>query len=116
MADTDMRREIILMVDMNKYIRNKGDLYELFVQNNLVDTVALLNSDIEDDLTYMYGSKQIDYIFTSPGSAEIVRKGGYRQFHQLMIKYHKGMYLHFRVQYLFDSKDFDKIQASYKRL
>lgn len=41
-----MKREIILMADMNEYIGDKGALRDFCVTYNLVDSVALLNHDI----------------------------------------------------------------------
>ena len=81
-----------------------------------MDTIALLNPDIEGDPTHMYGSKQIDYISISPALAEIVTKGGHHHSHQNIIRDHRGVHLYFRVQDLFDSNTFDKYQALYRRL
>ena len=93
---------MILMSDMNEYIEDIGDLNELCTKHNLVDTVALLNPDIEQDPTYLYGSKRIDYIFTTYVLAEIALKAGHHHFHQHIISDHKGVYLHFQANGLFD--------------
>ena len=57
------KHEVILMSDMNENTGVIGDLSELCTNYDLVDTVALLNPDIEADPTYLYGSKRINYIF-----------------------------------------------------
>ena len=46
------------MVDMNGYMGNMGGLNEFRTKNNLVDTVALRNPGIEQNYTYLYGSKE----------------------------------------------------------
>ena len=90
------------MSDMNEYTGDMGELSEFCTTCDLVDTVALLNPDIETDPTYLYGSKRIDYIFTTPALAEISIKTGHHRFHQHIISDHKGVYLHFRASDLFD--------------
>ena len=68
-------REIILMADMNEYTGDKGSLYDFCIDTDLIDTVALVNPEIEQDPTYIYGRKRIDYIFTSPALAAVAIKG-----------------------------------------
>ena len=70
------KRKIILMVDLNEYIGDKGALYDFCVENYLVDSVALLNLDIEHEPIYRYGPKQIDYILTTPTLADLAIKWG----------------------------------------
>lgn len=89
------KHEVILMSDMNEYTGDMGELSEFCTTCDLVDTVALLNPDIETDPTYLYGSKRINYIFTTPALAEIAIKAGHHHFHQHIISDHKGVYLHF---------------------
>lgn len=63
------------MADMNEYTGDNWALHDLCVETDLVDTVALLNPDIETYPTYMYGRKQIDYIFTTPAFSGVALKG-----------------------------------------
>ena len=84
--------------------------------HNLVDTVALLNPDIENDPTYLYGTKRIDYIFTTPLLAETSIKGEQHQFHQYIVGDHKGVHIYFKVPDLSDTSTMGKIHAVYRRL
>ena len=77
------------MAYMNKYTGDKEALYDFCVDTDLIDTVALVNPGVEKDLTYIYGRKRIDYIFTSPALAAVAIKGGDHQFHQHIISDHK---------------------------
>ena len=56
------------------------------MHNNLVDSVSLLNPDLEKDPTYLWGSKRIDYIFVTPVLAEVALKAEHHQFHQYFPK------------------------------
>lgn len=47
--------DIIMMVDMNKCIGDKKDLYDFCQQNNLIDSISLLDPDLEKDHTYLWG-------------------------------------------------------------
>ena len=55
-----MDHEVVLMADMNEYIGDKGEIRDFFVRNSLVDTISILNPDIETDPTYLYGTKRIN--------------------------------------------------------
>ena len=44
--------EVILMVDKDEYIGEKGDIYDFCLENNLIDSVSLLDPDMEDAHTY----------------------------------------------------------------
>lgn len=72
----DEKREIVLMTDLNTYIRDKGALYDFYVEYDLMDYVAILNPDIELDPTYLYGHKRVDYLFTIPTLFELDNEGG----------------------------------------
>ena len=65
-----MDHEVFFMADMNKYSGDKGELHGFCVKNSLVDTIYILNLDIETDPTYLYGTKRINYIFTTDVLAE----------------------------------------------
>ena len=84
-----MAHEVVLMLDMNTYIGYKGELHDLCVKHNLVDTISILNPDIETKPTYLYGTKRINYIFTTDALAEIPIKGGHHAFHQHILSDHK---------------------------
>ena len=108
--------EVILMADMNEATGEKGRLTDFIMECNLIDTVALLNPELEKDPTYLWGKKRIDYILVSPALAEIALKAGHHQFHQYFITDHKGVYIRFRAQDLFDTHSMDKTHKSYRRL
>ena len=108
--------DIILMADMNEYIGDTKDLYDFCQHNNLIDTVSLLNPDLMEDPTYLWGSKRIDYILVSPPLAELALKAGHHQYHQHFISDHKGVYIQFNAGDIFDTATVDKSHASYRRL
>ena len=101
---------------MNKYTGDKGALHDFCAENDLVDTVALINPDIKNYPTYIHRQKRSHYIFTSSVLTEVAIKRGRHQFHQLMISNHKGVYFHFNGRNLFDSSTFEKSHASYRKL
>ena len=104
------------MANMNEYIGDNGALYDFCVENDLVDTVALLNP-LYRERPYLHDwRKRIDYIFTTQALAGVALKGGHHQFHQHVISDHKGLYLHFNVRDLFDSNTCDTSHASYRKL
>jgi len=104
------------MADMNEYIGDKRGLADFTMECNLVDSVSLLNPDLESDPTYLWGSKRIDYIFVTPSLAEVALKAGHHQFHQHFITDHKGVFIQFRAQDLSDTQFIDKSHNSYRRL
>ena len=78
------------MVDLDECIGNSGQLYDFCQTNNLVDSVSLLNPDLNRDKTYIYGTTCIYYITISLILAESLLKAGHHQFHQHLIFNHKG--------------------------
>ena len=55
--------EVILMIDANESI-SEGKALAAFQQSlNMVDAVAMLNPTLEEDPTYLWGKKRIDYFF-----------------------------------------------------
>ena len=52
--------DIILMVDINKLIGDGKDLQLFRQQTNLIDSISLLDPDLNIDPTYLWGCKQID--------------------------------------------------------
>ena len=69
--------EVILMSDMNECINKKGDLQDFFLENDLIDTVGILNPTQTDDMTYLYSTKRIDYIFIISTLSTIAVKVGH---------------------------------------
>ena len=105
-----------MMVDMNESIGSKEDLYNFMLENDLIDSVSLLNPDMEENPTYLWGNNRINYIFISPALAEVALKAGHHQFHQHFTTDHKGVYLRFRADDLFATELMDKTHTSYRRL
>ena len=60
--------------------------------------------------------KRIDYILDTLVLVEVSLKTGHHQFHQYFILDHKGVYIQFRAQDLFDTQLMDKRHKSYRRL
>ena len=93
------------MAGMNECINTNGDLKEFCLDNDLLDTVALMNPSQMDDATYLYGKKRIDYIFITPALTAMAVKAGHHQFDQHFVSDHKGVYIKFRAGDLFDNND-----------
>ena len=108
--------DIILMADMNEYIGESKDLQLFCHQTNLIDSISLLNPDLNKDPTYLWGSKRIDYILISPPLAEMAVKAGHHNFNQHFISDHKGIYIQFKAGDLFETSTMDRSHASYRRL
>ena len=53
-----MDHEVFFMADMNKYSGDKGELHDFCTKNSLVDTISILNLDIETDPMYLYWNKK----------------------------------------------------------
>ena len=111
-----MVHEIILMADMNEYIGEKGDLCNFCLETDLINSISLLNPDLEGGPTHLWGAKRLDYIFVTPGLAEVALKAGHHQFHQHFISDHNGVYLQFRASDFFDIELMDKSHISYRKL
>ena len=77
------------MADMNACIGANGDLQDLCTDNDLVNSIRLLNPTLLLDKTYLHGSKRIDYIFLSAALSEIAVKAGHHHFDQYFISDHK---------------------------
>ena len=80
------------MADINEYIGNKGNLYDFCQQNNLIDSISLLNPEIEKDSTYLWGPKVL-ITFLNPSLIEAALKAGHHDFRQNVISDHKGVYI-----------------------
>ena len=74
--------DIILMADMNKYIGDKKDIFIFCQSNNMIDSIILMNLELDNDPTYLWRSKRIDCMFISPALAKAAVKAGYHQFNQ----------------------------------
>ena len=85
--------DIVLMADMNEYIGDKKDLYNFCQSNDLIDSIALMNPDLDNNPTYLRGSKRIGCIFISPALAEVAVKAGHHQFNQHFVSDHKSIYI-----------------------
>ena len=108
--------EVVLMMDSNEDITDGGD-FSMFSQNNdLVDIAPQFDPLLAQSPTYLHSSKRLDYIILSPHLAEIAIKEGHHQFHQYMVSDHKGVYVHFRAEDLFDTETMDRSQLAYRRL
>ena len=75
--ENEKHSEIILMADMNEYIGDCEEFYDFCQDTTLIDSISLLNSDMEKEPTYLYGSNRIDYIYITPTLAECVIKAGH---------------------------------------
>ena len=108
--------EVVLMMDSNEDITDEG-AFAMFAQNNdLVDIATQFDPLLVQSPTYIHSSKRLDYILLSPHLAEIAIKAGHHQFHQYMVSDHKGVYVHFRAEDLFDTETMDRSQFAYRRL
>ena len=85
-------------------------------ESDMIDAVSLLNPDMEEESTYLWETKRIEYIVMTPALAEVSLKAGYHQFNQLFISGHTRVYLQLRAENLFGTRLMDKNHASYRRL
>ena len=53
--DRDEKDELILMADVDEYIREGGGIQNFCVEKDLLYAVALVNPDIDKYPTYIYG-------------------------------------------------------------
>ena len=104
------------MTDINECIKTNGDLQDFCLENDLIDTAGLLNPAQTNEATYMYVTKLIDYIFITPALLAMAVKAGYHQFDQHFVSDHKGVYLQFLTEDLFERKLMDRSHESYRRL
>jgi hypothetical protein len=108
--------EVVLMMDSNEDITDEG-AFAMFAQNNdLIDIATQFDPLLAQSPTYLHSSKRLDYILLSPHLAELAIKAGHHQFHQHVVSYHKGVYVHFRREDLFDTDTMDRSQLAYRRL
>ena len=104
------------MLDFNEDIKDEG-AFAIFAKNNdLVDIATQFDPLLAQNPTYLHSTKRLDYILLSPNLAEIAIKAGHHQFYQYMVSDHKGVYVHFRADDLFDTDTVDGSQLAYRRL
>ena len=108
--------DIILMADMNEFIGGEKALHTFCQRTNLIDYISLLNSDLQSDPTYLWGTKRIDCILIYPTLAEVAVKAGHYNYNQHFISDHKGLYIQFKAGDLFDTATMDRSHAAYRRL
>ena len=97
------------MADMNKCIKN-GDLQDFCLENNLIDTVGLLNL-LKPMTRYMYTAQNVLIIFITPSL--MAAKVGHHKFDQHFVSDQKGVYLQFLARDLFDNKHMNRSHESY---
>ena len=78
--------------------------------------MALLNPDLEQDPTYLWGSKRIDLVLVSSALAGVAVKAGHHNFNQHFVSDHKGIFIQFKAADIFDTSTMDKSHVSYRRL
>lgn len=98
-----------IMADMNENIGDGKEVHNVCQHNDPIDSVSLL-------ATYLWGSKQIDYILILPTLAEISVKTGHHQFNQHFTNDHNGIYIQFNAIDIFDTANMDHSHVSYWRL
>ena len=108
--------EVVIMMDSNEDIKEEGAFANFAKNNDLVDIAPQFDPLLAEDPTYLHSKKRLDYILLSPNLAEIAIKAGHHQFHQFMVSDHKGVYVHFRVEDLFDTETMDRSQLAHRRL
>ena len=90
----DRRHEIILVIDANEIMRPGGKLTEFVEELDLREPIKeRFASDIYPiPSTYWRGSNQIDFMFTTKGIDEYIRRCGYLQFNQVLRSDHRGIF------------------------
>ena len=107
---------VIIMMDSNEKLEDGNSLHNFVSNNNLTDAVGYLNPTLQNDKTYLNGSKRIDHIFLSPELADKAIKAGHHQFHQYFVTDHKGVYIHFKVKDLFEEEKIDSTNFAFREL
>ena len=75
-----------------------------------------MDPELNNDPTYLWGSKWIDYILIFHTLAELVVKAGHHHFNEHFISDHKGIYIQFKEVDIFDIATMDRSYASYRRM
>ena len=104
------------MADMNKCIGEWKELCDFYQENNLIDSIALMNLELEKDPTHMYESKRIEYILITPTLVETALKARHNQYHQRFIIDQKGVYLEFRASGMSDADKIYRSHEAYRHL
>ena len=104
------------MMDSNEDIIDEGAFASFAQNNDLIDIATQFDPLLAQSPTYLHSSKRLDYILLSPHLAELAIKADHHQFHQHVVSDHKGVYVHFRAEDLFDTDTMDRSQMAYRRL
>ena len=91
----DRGHEIILVIDANEILRPGGGKLTKFVEE--LDLREPIKERFASDTnpipsTYWRGSNQIDFMFTTKGIDEYIRRCGYLQFNQVLRSDHRGIF------------------------
>ena len=104
------------MMDANEDLAEESSLKKFVTKVDLLDTVAMMNPELETDTTYLWSKRRIDYAFITPGLRAAVVKAGHHPFHQHLVTDHKGVFVYFLTDVLFDSSEIDGSHISQRRL
>ena len=97
---------------MNEFMGDKHDLHDFYQETNLMDSISLLNLELNNDPTYLWGSKRIDYILISPRLVELPVKAEHHHFNHQFISDHNGIYIQFKAADIFDTATMDRSHVS----
>ena len=114
--DNTVNCDIILMANMNELMGDKHDLHNFCQQTNLIDSISLLDPELNNDPTYLWSSKRIDYISISLTLAGLAVKAGRHHFNQHFISDHKVIYIQFKAADISDTATIDRSHESYRQL
>ena len=110
------QNEIVLMMDANEDVAENKCLKKFVDSLGLLDSVVLMNPALATDQTYLWSNRRIDYVFISPGLQQAVVNAGHHPFHQHLVTDHKGVYVYFLTDVLFDTNEIDGSHFSQRRL
>ena len=91
----------ILLMDANAVMEDGNDLDRFRSKLGLTDIVTHFKPDLQNDATYLWGSKRLDYILVSNGVLDAAVDAGHHPFPQYIVSDHKGVYVHFAANQLF---------------
>ena len=70
------------MMDSDIKLLQGNSLHNFMTNNNLIDAISTLNPALQEDKTFLHGSKRIDHIFITQELDKIATKAGHHLFHQ----------------------------------
>ena len=101
------QNEVILLMDANEDLADGSSLSKFVEKTGLLDAVAELEPNLQRDPTYLWSPRRLDYVFITPSLQPAVVRAGHHPFHQHLVTDHKGVFVYFLTEELFDTAEID---------